>query len=727
MKAVKGAYLVIICLFLTACNQFNSISQQPPEAKAGVLDLRDWDFEKDGSINLAGEWAFFWGELLQPDQITFPNQAPFVSVPDLWSNYDIEGITFTPEGYATYYLTVYPPDTHQTYGLYIEGQGSAYTLWVDGRRLAQMGQVGITPQAMTPEKKPITVFFQPGGEKVEMVLQISNFHHRKGGFRNNLSLGLAETVHQYQMQSWFVEAFSVGVLFIIGLYHLFIYTFRTKNRAPLYFALICWLMTVRIGITNQNTLLFHLPIVSWGLAFRVEYLTFFLGPPLVGLFMQSLYPKDVHRRFVRAAFGLGIGFSLFVAFTDTLTLSYTPTYYQIVILLEIFYCLFFLGRIMVKRREGAFYIGLASFVLFAAVIIETLYLQNLLPFGQISSYGFLAYIFVQAILLSSRFSKSFQKVESLSTELEGMNVSLQQSERKYRNIFEDSKDIIFIAGLDTRIEDISPSCEEVLGYTKGELQQMKALEVMANPADISRYLNTLFDQGSVRNFEVELQRKDGQKIDALVSATLRQGENGEITGFQGSVRDITARKQAEAERLRALKLEQIAITDPLTKIYNRRFLYEAAEKEIERAKRSGSPLSVIMFDIDLFKDVNDTYGHSTGDQVLINLVNLCQRNIRSMDLFARFGGEEFVILMPDTDSKSAQETAERLREMVAEKPMTTSGETDVSVTISMGIANWDYKNPLEINALLDRADQALYQSKEAGRNRVIVWGEDNSL
>jgi diguanylate cyclase (GGDEF)-like protein/PAS domain S-box-containing protein len=735
LKTVRGTLLFIFCLLMAGCVQLEDPPKNPPRVVEGVIDLRDWNFEKNGSIYLEGKWRFFWNELLPPDQINDPIQTEYVSIPDNWTNYDLEGIKFTPEGYATYSLTLYLPDTQQTYGIYNDGQGSAYSLWVDGRLLGQNGQVGTSPQTMTPDKKPITIFFRPDGEKTEIVVQISNFHHRKGGFRNNLILGPAQPIHQFQMDNWFIEAFSVGTLFMMGLYHLFICVFRSKDKAPLYFGLLYWLMAVRTGLTNQSTLLFHLPAISWSFAIRLEYLTFFLGPPLFALFMRSLYPKDVHRWFVRANFGFGIGFSLFMVFIDTLTLSYTATYYQIVFFLGIIYYLFILWRINVKRREGAIPIAFASLITFAAVVFETLYLQNIVepiqlqrlyPLGQVTTFSFLAYIFVQAILLSSRLSRSFHRIETLSDELEEVNVNLQESEKKYRNIFEDSKDMIFIAGLDSQIEDVSPACEEVLGYTKEELLQMKVQDVIINPAVRSRFQKVISDQGAVRNFEVELRKKDGQKIDALVTATLRHEENGEITGFHGSVRDITARKQAEAERLRALKLEQIAITDPLTKIYNRRFFSEVAENEIERAKRSGSPLSVILFDIDYFKKINDTHGHLAGDQVLINLSNLCQQNLRSMDLFARFGGEEFVILMPDTDSKSAQETAERLRELVAKQPMTTSGKTDISVTISVGISDWNSNNPVDINTLLDRADQALYQSKEAGRNRVSAWGEDAS-
>ena len=736
LKIVKGFYLAIICLFLVACGPLINTDQPVPEAIDGVIDLRDWDFEKDGSINLSGEWVFFWGELLQPDQITKPNQGSFVAVPDTWTNYDVAGIELPPEGYATYSLTLYPPDAHQTYGLYIEGEGSAYVLWADGHLIAQNGLVGTSSDSMTPEKKPVTVFFELAGETVELVLQVSNFHHRKGGFRNGLLLGTAETIHRYQLQNWFIEAFSVGILFTMGLYHLFIYLFRTKNKASLYFALLCWMMTVRTGLTNQNTLLFHLPSISWPLAFRIEYLSFFLAPIPFVLFLKTLYPKDIHRWFVRAIVGIGIGFALFLLFTDTLALSYTSTYYQIVYLLGIVYCLVFLGRIMIKKRTGAFYIGLASLIVFAAVIIETLILQNIikaiyissfLPIEQITSFSFLAFIFVQAILLANLFSKSFNRIEALSGELEETNINLEQSERKYRTIFEDSKDMIFIAGLDGQIEDVSPACVEVLGFTKMALTQMKIFDVIVNPADRDRFQNAIVDQDSVINFEFELQRKDGQVIQTLVSATTRLEENGRVTGVQGSVSDITSRKKAETERLRALKFEQISITDPLTKIYNRRFFNEVVEKEIERAKRSDSPLAVILLDIDHFKNINDTYGHLTGDQVLINLANLCHQNIRSMDFLARFGGDEFVILMPSMDRKSAQETAERLRVMVDEKPLAASEKTDVSVTISLGIADWDTNNPIGINALLNRADQALYRSKEAGRNRVMVWKDDYLL
>ncbi len=181
-------------------------------------------------------------------------------------------------------------------------------------------------------------------------------------------------------------------------------------------------------------------------------------------------------------------------------------------------------------------------------------------------------------------------------------------------------------------------------------------------------------------------------------------------------REITIRKEYEAE------LERLAIMDPLTNIYNRRFFFDMANKEIDRSKRYSIPLSLILFDIDHFKKVNDTYGHLVGDQVLINLAKLCQETIRSVDIFARYGGEEFILLMPDSGLKAAQNAAERLREAVA-KTNLTDEKIDLVTTISLGVNSWEGGDELDFTAFIDQADQALYQSKENGRNQVSIFGE----
>ncbi len=722
----RGSKIILI-LFLSVCVQFNCGAQQPFTATGGVLDLQEWDVSEDGPVNLSGEWGFYWKQLLGPDEVGQRAPDYFIPVPDTWDHYDVEETANTPSGFATYSLTLRVPDPQQTYALFVERQGSAYSLWVDGRLLAQNGRVGTDHDTMTPGNEPISVTFRPDGESVELVLQISNFYHRKGGFRNPIVIGLPDTIRRHQNHSWFIEGLSFGILFVMGFYHIFLYAFRPGDKASLFFAVLCWASALRASVTNMNILGSILPFVGWAAALRLEYLVFFLSPLLFALFVRSLYPKDVHRWFVRVVFGFGIAFTIFMVFTSTMVLSYTASYYQIIFLLEIVYLCFFLVRILARRREGALYIALASFVLFTAVVIEILAMRDLLPVGQVTSYGFLGFIFAQSVLLSSRLSKSYKEVENLSVELAGVNDSLGRSESKYRNLFEDSKDVIFIAGMDSRIEDVSPSCEDVLGYTKEELGQKTTRDIVPDKAAFVRFREAILNHGSIVDVEVELLRKDGRKIDALISATARRSEDGEMLGFQGSVRDITARKQAETERLRALELEQLAVRDPLTKTYNRRFFHDAAQNEIERAKRIGSVFSVVMLDIDHFKDVNDNYGHLTGDTVVSKVAELSQQHTRAMDLVARFGGDEFIILMPETNAETARKIAERLREIIAGKTLAKYQAIDISITISLGIAEWGGHQSTELNDLLDRADRALYQAKEGGRNRVVVSSEDQNL
>jgi PAS domain S-box-containing protein len=147
------------------------------------------------------------------------------------------------------------------------------------------------------------------------------------------------------------------------------------------------------------------------------------------------------------------------------------------------------------------------------------------------------------------------EIKQYIRELSEINERLDESEKKYRTIFEDSKDIIFITTLDGQIEDISPACEALSGYTRSEALRLNVLEAYVNSSDRKHFREIMLQDGAVRDFEARLRRKDGQEVDALVTATLRHAEDGTVVGFQGIIRDITALKQAEAERLRALELQ----------------------------------------------------------------------------------------------------------------------------------------------------------------------------
>ena len=166
---------------------------------------------------------------------------------------------------------------------------------------------------------------------------------------------------------------------------------------------------------------------------------------------------------------------------------------------------------------------------------------------------------------------------------------------------------------------------------------------------------------------------------------------------------------------------ELALRDPLTGLYNRRYLTERLVEEMARASRQNQPLSYLMVDIDHFKRLNDHYGHLAGDAVLKELAERLRQACREMDVVGRFGGEEFFVILPGTDNATAAEIAERIRSSVEEKPF-SAGTFPLDVQVSVGgaqrLAAFSH-----VNQLIDSADRALYAAKAAGRNRVVLSGD----
>ncbi len=244
-------------------------------------------------------------------------------------------------------------------------------------------------------------------------------------------------------------------------------------------------------------------------------------------------------------------------------------------------------------------------------------------------------------------------------------------------------------------------------------------------------------QVSLRNY-----RKDGTLYWNQLTLAPVFTERGVLTHFIGVQHDITDIKRTQDELLaakqaleahnqeledrvqeRTHELELLSTTDPLTGARNRRFLMDQTALEIARAQRYGHPLSCLLFDIDHFKQVNDSHGHDVGDRVLTTMCLAVQTMLRPADTLARYGGEEFVVLLPDTDLEQARYAAERIRSAMSAMPVPAPGlEAPLHITVSVGVATLSVLNA-DADALFKAADTAMYRAKEGGRNRVVVAGE----
>jgi len=170
------------------------------------------------------------------------------------------------------------------------------------------------------------------------------------------------------------------------------------------------------------------------------------------------------------------------------------------------------------------------------------------------------------------------------------------------------------------------------------------------------------------------------------------------------------------------KLREAAYRDDLTGLYNHRFFFESVVGELDAADRNKTAVSVILIDVDNFKAINDSYGHQTGDMTLQAIGRYLLRTSRAADIPARFGGDEFVILLRNTSLEGAQIRAKSICEDLAQIPVISKG-SNVGITVSVGVASYHHSEPISKSHLIDLADKALYQSKQKGRNRVTIQSE----
>ncbi len=242
----------------------------------------------------------------------------------------------------------------------------------------------------------------------------------------------------------------------------------------------------------------------------------------------------------------------------------------------------------------------------------------------------------------------------------------------------------------------------------------KGLEII-HPDDRARAQKVLDEALSDKsNYKIEkrIVRPSGEVRHVLSEGEIVTDEDGNPVKIVGSFLDITERKEAEE------KLKRLARIDPLTNLYNRRYMRDKIEEEVARFDRTERPFSLILGDIDFFRDFNNQHGHDCGDYVLKEVSKLMKENSRKHDVVARWGGEEFLILLTETDLNKADIFAKKLKQIIGDTTYEYQSK-ELSITMTFGVSS--YSSEKEVEELIKEADLALYRGKEAGRNRVITY------
>ena len=393
------------------------------------------------------------------------------------------------------------------------------------------------------------------------------------------------------------------------------------------------------------------------------------------------------------------------------------------------------------REDGS---EISSAELPSSLALETGRAQAPILMGLRWSYGGVTWLSVSAApLWHPGEATPYAAVATFSdiTDRRRAEEALKSAEESYRSIFENSMEGIFQTTLEGRFRTVNPALARMLGYGSPreviELMTDIANQLYKTPEGRERLMAILFAEERIVGFEVEFKRRDGSGLWVSLNAHLHRSSLGEVEFLEGTMQDITERR-ADEQRLIdyniALEfqkhelektnvelarvnsqLETLATLDGLTGLKNHRVFQERLREEFDRAQRYLLPLSLIMVDVDKFKDYNDTYGHPAGDEVLRRVARILESCIRDCDFTARYGGEEFVLILPQTDSDGAFAIGERCRATIEQFAWSVRPVTASFGVVSLSVSE---NETLRSEDLIASADELLYIAKANGRNQV---------
>lgn len=329
------------------------------------------------------------------------------------------------------------------------------------------------------------------------------------------------------------------------------------------------------------------------------------------------------------------------------------------------------------------------------------------------------FVLATGVVLFLVLLRQLSKDRTLLTLQHNQRQALRKRERQLQVLMDNLPGMAYRCRLDPQwtMLFVSQGCARLTGYEPDDLVANRHVSYasLINDADNERiYAEVQSAVAAGRSFSLEygLTRRDGSRIWVWERGRGVEEDNGTLL-LEGIVLDISDRKALESE------LEELATRDPLTGLFNRRELSRVLEEELERARRYQRPMALLWIDFDHFKDINDTYGHAAGDEVLRSVSRLLETSVRSVDAIGRFGGEEFVIVLPEMDLEEARDTAERLRRKVADSAQPLGDGQTVPLTISVGVAVYP-DHGATLSALCAAADKAMYLAKDRGRNCVAM-------
>lgn len=425
-----GSLLIIPVILLFTSDEEDLIRRiipdgyHGPQVQQGVIDLRDANLLK--TIPLDGQWRFYRGRLLSPTELD--DDYTYIQVPGRWHELETEGEPLQRTGVATYALTLRLPASQQALSFYGTELSSSYRLFVDGVQVAAAGEVGIDRASTRPLWAPLAASLVAQRRNVEVVLQVANFHHARGGLLDELSVssssGHLQRIRRQRELSWFF----VGGLLLIGLHHIALFSIGTGDRSTLYFALAVLMMGLRTLATAPSYLLQPTTVIGWELLMKMEYLAMFAGVPFILLYSHHVFPNWSAIPVRKTVIAISTLFAAATLVTPTRVFSLMLPAYHPVSLFVGLYMTWIAIRAFSQHEPGSSLFLGGMVIMFVTIVNDILFNIGFVRTGYFASVGLFVFLFFHSLVLSGRVGLQYKQLERLYREkIRFQDLSLRDS------------------------------------------------------------------------------------------------------------------------------------------------------------------------------------------------------------------------------------------------------------------------------------------------------------
>ncbi|PLX13231.1 MAG: hypothetical protein C0594_01490, partial [Marinilabiliales bacterium] len=486
MHKVKIFISIFFCFVFTLSLSLNAKSEDKQVlAQKGCLDLTQYDFDKE-LVNLDGEWEFYWNQLLYPQDFTYPRDSiDYIVVPSIWTKGSQKHKSLSGEGYATYRLQVKVLDNGYNYGIKLRYLETAYKLWINGKLIMQNGKVAKKKKNAEPEFLSLTKAinikelckdYRKGGTcTLDIVVQVSNFHHIKAGILEPLKFGSFDNISAYKDRRLAEIYLITGIILIMAIYHFLLFFLRRKEISNLYFGIFSLLMVLRITTTDERIIKFWLPDISWELLSKLEYISAYVSVAFIIVFFLSLFRKEFNKIFLIAFMSVGLLMVTSVVCFPLIVYTKLKLIYIAYMIIGGSYLIFYvLPKAIINKRTGAFLALLGMLVLYGTGINDILRSMGVIHTLYIAPYGLVIYIFSQSYLISKRFSIAFNKVEEISADLQVTNKKLSEYQNHLEKLVDERTSEVV-----QQKEEIQAQADQLFAVN----QELEKLSLVASETD----------------------------------------------------------------------------------------------------------------------------------------------------------------------------------------------------------------------------------------------------